>query len=187
MEKVIYIPGFTGGRRDIQGLKKALGNFQLIYFDYDTGLKEPLERTAGKLEEFIEDIKWDNGEKGAIIGVSAGGIIADYYLKFLKNGRIDKFISLCSPFRGTYLAAIPSRREGLVELRRNSPFLRELAEKELKDVEVENIWSPFDIVVIPGSSAQGTNPKISYCPIHPLAQFWPSTIKEVKRFLEYGN
>ena len=184
MKKVIYIPGFTGGRRDMQGFKDALKDFQLIYFDYDTFLKEPLEETAEKLEKFIDGINWNDGEKGAIIGMSAGGVIADYYLKCLKNGRIDKFISLCTPFKGTYWAAIPTKRKGLAELRINHPFLCKLAEKRLENVEEENVYSPFDLVVVPGTSARGMHPKVCYFPIHPLMEFWPEAVKDIKEFLE---
>lgn len=185
MKKVIYVPGFTGGRRDLQGFKAALKDeFEVLYFDYDTFLKDSLEENAGKLEKFIESLSWNDGEKGAIIGMSAGGVIADYYLKCLKNGRIDKFISLCTPFKGTCLAAIPTKRKGLKELRINHPFLCKLAEKKLENIDEENVYSPFDMVVIPGSSAKGVHPKVCYFPIHPLMEFWPEAIKEIKRFLE---
>jgi hypothetical protein len=50
-------------------------------------------------------------------------------------------------------------------------------------VKIKNIYSKIDFIV-PGSSGKGTNPKHTYFFVHPLVQFWPPIIKEIKEFLE---
>lgn len=166
-------------------LKVILKKFELIYFPYKTNLEEPIEKIANKLKNFINGLKLNKGEKVSIIGLSAGGIIVEYYLKFLDNKKIDKFISLYSPFKGTYLAYIYSlflKRKGLQQLKSNSIFLNELAKKKLNNIKVKNIWCWLDPLV-PGTSAKGINPKHTYFFLHWFVQYWPPIILEIKKFL----
>jgi triacylglycerol esterase/lipase EstA (alpha/beta hydrolase family) len=120
MRKVVFVPGYMGKLKDAKIIKKNLNNFELIYFDYDTQLREPLEYTAEKLKRLIESFKLKNKEKISLIGVSAGGVIIDYYLKFLDSKKVDKFISLHSPFKGTYLASFPKNRKGIEQLKKKT-------------------------------------------------------------------
>ncbi len=182
MKKVIYVPGYAGGIRDIKALKK-LKDFEVIYFSYDTTLKEPIEKIAGKLKKFIDNLKLEKGEKVNIVGMSAGGVVTAYYLKFLDNKKTDRFISLYSPFRGTHLASIPESRKGLRQITRDSNFLKELAKKKIRGVKVKNVYSRFDFVV-PGLSGMGQESWHSNFFMHPLATFWPPTIREVKKFFK---
>jgi hypothetical protein len=189
MKKVIFVPGFYGGKYQIWLIKIILKNFELIYFQYNTTLKESIEKIAKQLKNFINNLKLNKEEKVDIIGLSAGGIIIDYYLKFIDNKKINKFISICSPFKGTYLANIYSlflKSKGLQQLKSNSIFLKELFKKRLNNIKVENIWCLFDLIV-PGTSAKGINPKHTYFFLHWFIQYWPPVIFEIKRFLNEKN
>lgn len=67
MKKVIFIPGFTGNSKDIQIIKSTLKNFKIIYFDYNTRLKSPLDETAKKLKKFIDNLKLNKGIQNILI------------------------------------------------------------------------------------------------------------------------
>jgi esterase/lipase len=181
MKKVIYVPGYIGSMWDVRALRKKLKDFELIYFDYDTSLKDSIEKTAKKLKKFIDNIKLGEGEKVNIIGMSTGGVITDYYLKFLDSKKTDRFISLCSPFRGTHLASIPENKKGLKQITRNSKFLEELSKKKLRGVKVKNFYSKFDFVVT-GNSGEGRIPHHTYFFMHPLITFWPPVIRDINKF-----
>ncbi len=183
MKKVIFVPGFIGKLRDMQTFEKMLKDFDLVYFHYDTSLEEPLEKIAKQLRTFVNRMKLKKGKKISIIGFSAGGVVTDYYLKFLDNTKVDKFVSVHSPFKGTYLASIFNKRKGLQELRPKSAFLEKLARRKIKGVKVKNVYSKFDPVV-PGDSGEGTNPKSHGFFIHTYAMHWKPIVKEVKDFLE---
>ena len=183
MKKVIYVPGFIGKPKDTRVIKPALVNFEFIYFDYDTSLKEPLDKIARKLKRFINNLKLGECEKIDIIGFSAGGVISDYYLKFLDKTKVEKFVSIHSPFKGTYLASLSKTRKGLQQLKPKSSFLNKLSKKKLTCIKTKNIYSKFDPIV-PGDSGGGVNSKSHSFFIHPYAMLWKPVVREVKKFLE---
>ena len=181
MKKVIFISGFLGGKTDILLFKPLLKDFELIYFKYNTSLKQDIETISKQLKNFINK-KLKKNEKVSIIAISAGGIIADYYLKFLDSSKIDKLVTICSPFKGTYTAkAFFGKLKGLKQIENNSLFLKELNKKKTT-VKRKSIWCKFDPIV-PGESAKGKNPKHTYFLLHPIVMFWPPVILEVKKFL----
>jgi len=183
MKKVLFIPGFTGGKRDIYVIKRKLKNFELIYFPYDTWLNKKIEIYAKELKRFIDGFKLKN-EKISLIGVSAGEIIAEYYLKFLDNKKVDKIITICTPFGGSWLATYFFRRKkGLRQLAKNSSLLKKLRKRKLKGVKEENIWSKLDFLV-PGSSGKGDHPEHTWFFIHIIIHWWPPIANKIKKFLE---
>ncbi len=183
MEKVIFIPGFTGGKRDMVLFKAFLSNYNVIYFDYDTGLNDKIEDIAKSLKRFIDKLKLKT-EKVNIVGVSAGGIIADYYLKYIDNKKVKSFVSICSPFGGTYLTYLFSKkRKGLMQLTPKCGFLKRLSSKKLRHIRKESIWCYLDPLV-PGTSGKSENPKHTLFFLHWIIQWWPVLIFEAKSFLD---
>ena len=138
--KIIYIPGFLEGQAQLRVIRYALSKHNVICFGYDTRLKETIPNLANKLKHFVDNLKLKPNEKIAIIGYSAGSTIADYYLKFVDNKKVSKFISVCSPVEGTFLANICSKKRlGLLQLKPKSKFLADLARKKLLGISKE-IW-----------------------------------------------
>jgi esterase/lipase len=82
MKKVIFIYGFTGTNKDSLTAKKVLDNYNLICFEYNSNLRQSLEEISKELDNFIIS-KTSESEKVNLIGVSAGGVIAEYYAKFV--------------------------------------------------------------------------------------------------------
>ena len=110
-----------------------------------------------------------------IIGFSMGGLVARYYIQRLGGlDRVQRFITLSSPHRGT-LAAYFSERPGCVQMRPDSKFLQDLDRdvRVLRHLNFTSMWTPFDLIILPASSSQlGIGTEIM-CPVaaHPLMVF----------------
>lgn len=175
MKKAIFIYGFMGSKRDSEVAKKVLNNHDLICFEYNSKLKQPLEEIAGELDDFIIS-KTNQKEKVNILGVSAGGVIASYYTKFVSPSKVNKLATICSPFKGTYVPIFYSKeRRGLKQLFYGSDFLKRLNSKKLDKKKAISFYSYFDIL-IPGSSGKAENP-------HHTWDFFHFTIQNNKRIL----
>jgi len=167
-------------------IKKALRkDFEVIYFDYDTGLKESIKSYSRELKEFINRLKLKRGEKVSLVGFSAGGIIAEYYARFLDKNRVDKIVTICSPFGGTWYNRVhSSKRKGLKELGYDSKLLKEIKKKKIrKDIDELNIWSYLDPLV-PAKSGRGSGISLhTYFFIHWIITFYPPIIYKTRKFL----
>ena len=184
MKKVIFIYGFTGTNKDSKTTKKILNNYSVICFEYKSSLKQPLEEIAEELDGFIVS-KTKKDEKVNLIGVSAGGIIASYYAKFVSPKKIDKLATICSPFKGTYVPIFYSKaRRGLKELFYNSEFLKKLNSKKMNRAKIINIYSYFDILV-PGNSGKGENPFYTWDFFHFKIQNNKNILKNIKEFFSH--
>ncbi len=181
--KIVYIPGFLERREQFPIIKYVLAKHKVIYFEYNTSLKDSIPKLATQLKQFINRIKLKENEKLAIIGYSAGSIIAEYYLKFIDSKKISKFISVCSPIKGTFLANMFSkRRKGLQQLKPKSKFLADLAKKRLKAVKKISFYCPFDIIT-PGTPAKHENSIKSLYFLHVFAPCWPPIILKIRKLL----
>lgn len=110
-----------------------------------------------------------------IVGFSMGGLVARYYVQRLGGiDRVQRFITLSSPHRGT-LAAYFCERPGCVQMRPDSKFVRDLERDAhvLNQLNFTSIWTPFDLIILPPSSSQlGIGTEIMF-PVaaHPLMVF----------------
>jgi hypothetical protein len=182
MKKIIYIPGFGWHKFDYLLIKLFLHNFKVCFFSYKRKLgQEKIENLAKQLNNFIKSLKLKKSEKVSIIAHSMGGLIAEYYLKFIDNKKVDKLITLCSPFKGTPWAFLLDKK-GIKEMKPNSCFLKKLNNKKLKNVKEESIYSEEDFIV-PHKSGRHLKSKLTLFFIHPLITFWPPVILEARRFL----
>lgn len=179
--KTIFIYGFTGSKKDSIIAKKIFDN--LLCFEYNSKLKQPLEEIAEELNLFIKS-KTKNSEKVNLIGISAGGIIAAYYGKFINQKKTDKIATVCSPFHGTYIPYFYSKkRKGLKELSYNSNFLKKLYSKRLGKNKTINFYSFFDLLV-PFNSGKGENPEHTWNFFHFIIQNDKRIFKKIKEFFE---
>ncbi len=179
-----------GGKRDMFLIKKILKDFDVIYFKYDSTLMQSIENLAKKLKNFVDGLKLKKNEKVGIIGVSAGGVVADYYLKFFGGWKkTSKFVSICSPLHGTYLSLFEflffGKRIGLKQIGRKSDLIKKLESVKLKKVKQLNFWSYLDPLV-PGKSGKGENSKHTWFFIHLIVHFWPPLVYKIKKFMENG-
>jgi pimeloyl-ACP methyl ester carboxylesterase len=183
MNKVIFISGMSGGRRDMFLTKNILKEFEVIYFSYDTTLTEPLENYAQQLKNFIAGLKLRKNEKVSIVSLSGGGLIAYYYICFLDKNKVDKLVTVCTPFGGTWIWRLFSKsRKGVRQVRKNSSFLKKLEHADILSVKELNLWCAFDPLVF-GTSGKASNSKHTLFFLHWIIQFWLPIIYQIRRFL----
>ncbi len=91
-----------------------------------------------------------------IIGFSMGGIVSRYYIQRLGGiDRVQQFITICSPHKGTVIA-YGTWLNGAVQMRPNSDFLNDLNSdvQMLEKLNCTSIWTPYDLMIIPATSSQ---------------------------------
>jgi triacylglycerol lipase len=181
MTPILFVHGFGGGSyefKPIESYLKKKGDFKFYEFVYPRRFgEESIKNIAQSLKKFVSNnIK---EKKLAIIGISQGGIIAEYYLKNFNKKKIDCLITLCTPHKGSlaaYFRSIP----GFLDLRPGSKTIIELDNYMRKSkIPLYSVFTPFDLMVIPGWNA---NPgygriKMVLAPLHPLAFWWPTALK----------
>ena len=111
------------------------------------------------------------GRRFDLVGFSMGGLVSRYYLQRLGGAkRVDRFVTLAAPHNGTVMASLINR-PGVKQMRRNSPFLRDLERDSdsLKGVKFTSFYTPLDLVVVPGESGimpQARNVRV-WAAMHP--------------------
>jgi triacylglycerol lipase len=91
-----------------------------------------------------------------LVGFSMGGIVSRYYIQRLGGiERVQRFITIASPHKGTVIA-YGSQRPGCVQMRPNSAFLQDLNSdvEMLKQLNFTSIWTPYDLMIVPAKSSQ---------------------------------
>ena len=189
MEKIIFVPGINAQNWnsnivDLFSIRLILNKYDVRYFMYDRKADESLMNVAKDLRKYINKIKLKKGEKIILIGHSAGGLIIDYYLKFLNNKKVSQFVSIATPFKGClWLNYIHEDKKAIEEMAPGSSFLKKLTKKRIGNVKRLSIWCYADYVV-PGKSCMDINSRMSIFPVHMIAHLWPPTVYEIKEFLE---
>lgn len=176
MKPILFIHGFGGGRYEYKPIIRYLKEKGFSKF-YEFTYKErfgtiSLDDLAKRISVFSEEkVK----EKSIdIIGISQGGIIARNYIQNYNTSKnIKKCITICSPHHGS-LSAYLLPLKGSIELRPKSKFLEKIIGNKSDKTDYYCIYTPFDLMVIPGWSGKLPNAKENkavYAPLHPLA-FW---------------
>ena len=156
MNTIIFIYGFTGKTKHAKVAKKVFSKSNFLVFEYDSMLREPIEKISSDLEKFISS-STKKGDKIYLIGVSAGGVIAEYYSRVINPDKTTGVATICSPLGGTYVSKLYSKKlKGVKELRKNSSLLNKIKNSKTK-INVINFYSPLDLLV-PGKSGKGKNP-----------------------------
>ena len=101
-----------------------------------------------------------------LVGFSMGGIVSRYYVQRLGGiNRVRRFVTVSSPHHGTLMAhALPLK--GSIQMRPDSEFLQDLnrdAPEMLGRLNFTSLWTPFDAMIVPGSSSKmpvGRNVKL---------------------------
>jgi esterase/lipase len=172
---IIFVPGFGGGKKDMFLFKKILKNHKIHYFNYNTNLQKPIKYYSKKLKRFLKNINRKKKKIG-IIGISAGGIIAEYCVKCL-NQKVDKLIAVCSPFKGAWITNLFSKRKDIQDLKKGSRVLEQI--KNSDSANEKDFFSYFD-PLFPGNSGKGENPEHTFFFLHWIIQFYPPIIYKTK-------
>lgn len=95
------------------------------------------------------------GQPLDLIGFSMGGLVSRYYIQRLGGlRRVQRFITLSSPHKGTWVA-YGSFRPGCIQMRPNSEFLQDLNRDVamLEQINFTSIWTPLDAMIVPADSS----------------------------------
>ncbi|NES96407.1 MAG: alpha/beta fold hydrolase [Desertifilum sp. SIO1I2] len=114
-----------------------------------------IERLASQIVEYV-DKTFPPDQKIDLVGLSMGGLVSRYYLQRLGGiDRVERFVTIASPHNGTWMAyALPLK--ACLQMRPGSPFLQDLNQdiEILNQVQFTSLWTPYDFIIVPGSSSQ---------------------------------
>ncbi|WP_310481682.1 triacylglycerol lipase [Chamaesiphon sp. VAR_48_metabat_403] len=141
--------------RKISSYLQDLG-WQVADIDLDANTGDTrLEILAAQVADLI-DRTFAPQQRIDLLGFSMGGLVTRYYLQRLGGlDRVDRFITISTPHRGT-IAANFSGRTGCMQMRPNSDFITDLSKDvdRLNQINFTSFWTPFDLIILPPSSSQ---------------------------------
>jgi triacylglycerol lipase len=154
---IVLVPGYRDTATVFSTLTRYLSEagFQV----YPVSLK-PSDGTVALdvlAEQLSDHVTGSVGVQGKfdLIGFSMGGVVSRYYLQRLGGiHRVQRFVTLGSPHRGTWVA-FGSNRPGVRQMRPGSDFLEDLAQDEevLDQLNFTSLWTPFDLSIIPAKNS----------------------------------
>jgi len=160
---VILVHGILGQRHLYWNLfKHRLQKDGLRYHDaiLPYGMLGDIRIAARFLKDKVDNaLRHDQTDKVDLVCHSAGGLVARYYLMYLGGHKVvDTLVTMGTPHQGTYFSymlPVPILQIAK-QTRPGSHFLDEINGPGAipKDVEVWNLWSPIDGVVIPSHNSK---------------------------------
>jgi triacylglycerol lipase len=151
----------------LRGLGWQVADIDLTANNGDTRLEILAQQVAAKIDRtFAPHQQID------LLGFSMGGLVTRYYIQRLGGiDRVQRFVTISTPHRGT-IAANFSMRRGCIQMRPDHDFIQDLNRDvdRLNELNFTSLWTPFDLIILPPSSSQlgiGTEQKIPVL-THPL-------------------
>ncbi len=154
---ILLVHGFFVGMRVfdkmfayLTSLGKQVHRFNLATEYGNLGL----EKLAEQISEYA-DKNFDRSQKFDLVGLSMGGLVSRYYVQKLGGGdRVNKFISISSPHKGTLMAYLLPVNS-CVQMRPDSNFLADLNRdlEGLNKIDYTCLWTPYDFIIIPAESS----------------------------------
>ena len=170
---VILVHGIHSDSRDMTRMARHFRAEGREVFTPDlspNGGQATIEELGRQLADYTaKHVK--RGRKFDLVGFSMGGLVSRYYVQRLGGAaHVGHLVTIAAPHHGTILARL-HRGAGAVEMRRDSPFLRELAcdDAKLSLVKFTAFYTPLDLVVMPASSStmpQARNVRV-WASLHP--------------------
>jgi triacylglycerol lipase len=154
---VVLVHGIWDSARRIAPLTRGLGARGFMHLKA-MDLTPPwgnarLEALAEQVHACVAAVRRDYGcEQVDIVGFSMGGLVTRAYLALLGGHvHVRKFVSISAPHQGT-LAAYAMPLDGVRQMRPGSALISELEAASLGDVVVHCIYTPYDAMIVPGTS-----------------------------------
>lgn len=154
-----------------------------------------LRIAAGVLQEKVDAaLRHHEADKVDLVCHSAGGLVARYYMMFLGGQKkVGKVIFLGTPHQGTYFSytiLAPGLFEIARQTRPGSHFLEEINGPGAvpPGVELFNLWSPIDLVVVPSQNSKLAGSKAIRMPLVSHWGFlWRRDVYEMVRDILKGD
>lgn len=135
----------------LRGLGWQVADIDLTANNGDTRLEILAQQVAAKIDRtFAPHQPID------LLGFSMGGLVSRYYIQRLGGlDRIQRFITISTPHRGT-IAANFSTRCGCIQMRPDHDFIQDLNRdvNRLNELNFTSLWTPFDLIILPPNSSQ---------------------------------
>jgi triacylglycerol lipase len=116
----------------------------------------PLKDLAKQVADYV-DQTFESGQMIDLLGFSMGGLVTRYYLQRLDGvERVKRYITISAPNNGT-LTAYSLPLKGIRQMRMNSSFLQDLNQDHdqyLSKLQVTNLWTPYDLMILPAHSSK---------------------------------
>lgn len=174
---VLLVPGAFGQDYlywNVLGASLKEAGLDVHTMTFPTLTLSDLRDSARLLANRVDELRRENGGgRLALVAHSMGGLIARYYLRFLKGHEaVCVLVCLGVPHRGTLTAASGLALKGARQALPGSPFLKRLNGGDGRHgVPIVNIYSTTDFIVVPRSSAVLEHPEaVNFCA--PLAGHW---------------
>jgi triacylglycerol lipase len=151
----------------------------------------PLLALAEQVKDRVER-ECPGHERVDIVGFSMGALVTRTYLQLLDGTRrVRRFVSISGPHRGTVMA-YGLGLAGVRDMRPNSALLRRLGDdvSGLVDTEVHCIYTPYDVLVTPPTTAVLRGAKSVHrvhVPVHGLMLRAPSVQRLVRQLVEFAH
>jgi triacylglycerol lipase len=193
----VLVPGWLDNDRTLARLRTFLGLNgvrAVICSPQPSDGSAPIQRLAEQLAAFIKS-GFGADEPVNLFGFSMGGLIHRVYLQEMEGWRrVDKFVTVATPHRGTMTARLASRmvaHEAWEQMRPESQFIlnlnRDLA--PLERVQFTSVWSPLDLTIVPANSSVlpvGESRRV-WSPAHGVMMFDPNVMRVVAQLLKAGD
>lgn len=154
---VVLVHGIFSSGDDMERLARHLRSQSREVFQptlAPNGGTVPIEQLAAQLAKFADENL--GGRRFDLVAFSMGGLVARVFLQRLGGlSRVNRFITMASPHRGTHLARL-GMLPGHVQMRPGSAFLRDLAgdADTLREVRFTSFYTPLDTVIVPCRSSE---------------------------------
>jgi triacylglycerol lipase len=155
---IVLVHGLMDTSRDMRKIASYLRDlgWQVVDIDLTPNTGDTrLEILAKQVADLVERT-FAPHQPIDLLGFSMGGLVTRYYLQRLGGiERVERFISISAPHRGT-IAANFSTRIGCMQMRPDSDFITDLYRDvdRLHQLNVTSIWTPFDLIILPPSSSR---------------------------------
>lgn len=186
----VLVPGWLDNDRTLSRLRTFLelnGVRAVICSPQPSDGSAPIQRLAEQLAAFVEH-GFGAQEPVNLFGFSMGGLIHRVYLQEMEGWRrVNKFVTVATPHRGTMTARLASHQAGL-QMRPDSDFIMQLNHdlSPLERVRFTSVWSPFDLTIVPANSSVlpvGKSKRV-WSPAHGIMMYDTNVMRVVAQLLK---
>ena len=188
---IVLTPGYQDDERKMTWLASSMtraGLHPVIISPQPTDGTVGIDALAHQLAAEIES-QLGPEQPFDFFGFSMGGLIGRYYVQCLGGAaRVQRFVTVATPHRGTLTAYLVPNRPAMAQMYPDSDFLSDLNQdlSALTQLDFMAFWTPFDLSVTPAH--HGYLPELPstrlYSPFHATLLHDPIVRREVvKTFL----
>jgi triacylglycerol lipase len=158
LRPIVMTPGYQDNAHKVDWLASSLrrrGLRTLVISPQPTDATVGIEVLAEKLAQAVDEALGPTAPFD-LFGFSMGGLIHRYYVQNLGDvTRVRRMMTVATPHRGSWSPTLLPPLPALRQMSMNSEFLEALNAdiSALQQLDFLALWTPFDLSVVPSSSA----------------------------------